>query len=143
VWGSEATPFSQGYNFKSGISIDPLYDFTLQEVRNGDGSLGLTLTPNYGLLHDALYVIDGQDAQGNPLYTIDYNYLRKQDYAATALADTIAVTATNTPPAAHTYGVKSQDGVLAVVTPVLVTSDAAAPFHWKVGALQWRTYTGI
>jgi hypothetical protein len=146
--GNFGTPWSgvgtdaHSLNFNSGISVNPPADLTFSQTRSG-GALQLTLTPVNGQLHDALYVVDGQDAQGNPVYVIDYNYLRKQAYAAAALTDSIADTASPTPPACHAYGVLSSNGAVAVMQPQLVTTSVAAPYQWKVGNIVWRTYDGI
>jgi hypothetical protein len=133
---------SRNLNFNNGLSVNPPADLEFRQTRVGN-DLQLLLTPASGRLHDALYVLDGNDPLGHPIYTIDYNYLRKQDYASAPLSDTILSTATATPPPVHTYGVLSSNGVVAVIQPQLVTTSVAAPYQWKVGSLVWRTYNGI
>jgi hypothetical protein len=129
-------------NFNDGISLNPPADIRLKQEYAGT-SLKLTYTPQSGQLHDALFVVDGVDTNGNPVYVIDYNYLRKQDYAATAAVETIAATATPDPPLVHTYGIRSSNGTLAVLKPHLITESTASPYKWKVDKLVWRTYEGM
>jgi hypothetical protein len=124
------------------LSANPPHDLQLGFSYAGS-TLNLTLTPLLGQLHDALYVIDGTDSNGNPLYLIDYNYLRKQAYGTGVLTDSIPATATALAPMARTYGVRCSNGTLAVFTPELTTSSIAAPYIWQIGSIRWRTYEGI
>jgi hypothetical protein len=135
---------NQGYSLAgAALSTLPLHDFNLAQSRDGAGTLTVTLTPVQGGLHDALYVVDALDPDGNPVYILDYNYLRKQVFGNSVLTDTIPATATNTPPPARTYCVRSPNGVLSVVKPVYATADAAAPYRWQIGELEWRCYDGM
>jgi hypothetical protein len=130
-------------NFNSNLSVNPPADLEFREKRLGT-ALQLVVTPKMGLVHDALYVVDGTDALGNPLYVIDYNYLRKQDYGTAPFTENIPSTLTATPvPQAHAYGVLSSNGHVAVLQPQLKTSSTAAPYQWEVEKIIWRTYDGI
>jgi len=128
-------------------------DFTFAQEWNDDNDeLVITLTPKKGKLHDAMIVIDPVDIEGNPLlddygkpiYTLDYNYLRKQVYGTNALVEQIDPGGLPGTPLSRTYCLLSQTGVLAVIHPVLYCPDPlTAPEVYQVGTIEWRTYEGI
>lgn len=153
IWDDTAGPFAQGFNFDSGVITDPPYDLVLSQTRGAGDVLTIALTPeNGGELHDALYVLDPVDGNGDPLlddngdpvYTLDYNYLRKQLYVASPLQEMIAKGTSAIPPVSKTYAVRSKLGRLVVFKPVLeAVYIGSGEYKYQVNAISWRSYEGI
>jgi len=154
IWDDSFGPFAQGFNFDSDVITDPLYDVVFGQSRNSpDEALTITMAPaNGGELHDALYVLDPVDGSGDPLlddngdpiYTLDYNYLRKQVYLANPLQEVIPKGTSATPPLNRTYAVRTKLGRLVVFKPVLKAIDiGGGQFKYQVLAISWRSYEGI
>lgn len=153
IWDDLAGDFQRGFNFEGGVITNPDYDFIFTQSRGALNELVISLAPqNNGSVHDALYVLDPFDTSGNPLldetgnviYTLDYNYLRKQSYGLTTIGETIAKGINPTPPLSKTYAVRSKNGKFAVFKPVLeAVSIGGGEYKYTVSAITWRVYEGI
>ena len=153
VWNDAGGPYSQSFNFDSDVITDMPYDISFAQSIDAANALTISLTPqaNAGV-HDALYVLDPVDGFGNPIfdedgnriYTLDYNYLRKQTYGTTQAGEVINKGTASDPPLNKTYAVRTKDGRLVVFKPGLeAVSIGAGQFKYKVNSIMWRAYEGI
>jgi hypothetical protein len=79
-------------------------------------------------------VIDPDPDGDPPVYLLDYNYLRKQQYdPVQVLTESMGAGTDSEPPLCKTYAVKSQTGVLAVFKPELTSVDIGGGlYRWVV-----------
>lgn len=153
IWDEAGGAHQQGFNFSGGTITNPPYDFVFQQSRGAINELVILVTPlNNGTVHDALYVLDPVDANGDPLtdengdviYTLDYNYLRKQDYLAVPVGETVPKANSATPPLNKSYAIQAKNGKFAVFRPNLeAISLGGGEFKYAVSAISWRVYEGI
>lgn len=151
VWDETGT-FSQGFSFDSDVITDSPYDITFSQSFDPADTLSITITPQgNGGVHDALYVLDPVDSSGNPLYdddnnqiyTLDYNYLRKQAYGTFPTDEPINKGIASVPPLNRTYAVRTQEGRLVVFRLELEAVQVGPDYKYKVRAIKWRAYEGI